>query len=118
MEQRRAGSKRAFVVAWLLTLGLALAVGPFGSPAETDECGSGASCAPSKLHAQANQETHGSDWRGRKPEICLTSACDVRRPTFCAVAVRAPMVKDRLHLRPERDPCRVERRFRTAEARG
>lgn len=116
MEERRERSKKGLVVAWSLTLGLALAVGPLGSPAEPEECGSDAACAPTAAEMGA-ERLHVREWRGRRPEICLVNACDARPPTFCPVGRRLPIAKDGLRVQRPQDPCEREPNFRTARTR-
>lgn len=117
MVRKRAGSKRAFSVAWLLTLGFALAVA-LGPSASTEECGSGAACAPSKAQIRQDSEAHMREWRGRQPDICTADACEERKPIFCKVRThRVP----RLHqgdLTPPSvlEPCHATPRYRTARA--
>lgn len=119
MEDRRTGSKRAFVVAWSLTVGFVLAVGPFGSPAETEECGSGASCAPTKAEMRADREAYRLELRKKHPKFCTVDGCDwPDPPTFCMVARKLPIAKDGLKIPKHRDPCAVKPRFRTARTRG
>lgn len=78
--RKRTRSNRAFVVAWLLTLGFALAVAS-GPSAATEECGSGAACAPSEAEIGADR-AHMREWRGRQPEICMTVECEERKPVL------------------------------------
>lgn len=112
----RTGSKRAFVLAWLLTVGFVLLVGPFGSRAETEECGSDAACAPTKLQSQAGGDAYRSDWRGKEPQICLAKSCDERPPVFC-YATREPSSAMNGWTSRHDDLCDREPRFRTARTR-
>ncbi len=130
--EERAGSKRAFVVAWLLTLGFVVAVGPFGSPAETEECGAASACAPSKEMRQHRLEMRErkqrprataevpedrlriQEWQGNHPEICFVKGCDDGPPTFCHVARKLPIAEEGLRVPKDRDPCAREPNFRTA----
>ena len=136
MEERRTGPKRAFVVAWLLTLAFVLAVGPFGKSASTEECGSGASCAPTRaemrkdrLEARERKDRPSAtaeipkerlrvqEWRGKQPDICFAKGCEDRTPTFCMVARKLSLAEGGLKVPKHRDPCRSETRFRTARTR-
>ena len=65
MDERRSGSKRAFIVSWLLTLAFVLAVGPFGSPGRTVEC-DGADCVDGSVETRART---GADSRERKQRV-------------------------------------------------
>lgn len=116
MDEQRPRSNKAFVGAWLLTLGFALAVGPFGSPATTEECGSGAACAPSKKQLREDR-LQLREWRGKEPRICLVKGCDHRPPTFCQVARHVKTAPD-LGVPGDRDACTADPRFRTARIRG
>lgn len=111
MEERRR-SKRAFVVAWLLTLGFALGIG-MGDPASTIEC-DGVDCVDPQAQTRTQRDVHSREWRGRQPQICTANSCGRRRPTFCTVAASDGPVKDRLRLPRHRDPCAPEPHFRTA----
>lgn len=116
--EERTGSKRAFIVAWLLTLGFVLAVGPFGKSASTEECGSGASCAPTKAEIRADREARQQNLRDKHPRFCTVKSCDwPDPPTFCMVARKLPHAPDGLKIPQHRDPCRSETRFRTARTR-
>lgn len=135
MEERLSGSKRAFVVTWLLTLGFVLAVGPFGSPARTVEC-DGADCVDPQVQTRQQPDLEiperkerrraeipkdrlrVQEWRGNKPEICFARRCDDGMPTFCMVARKPPAVPDGLKILKLRDRCATKPHFRTARTRG
>jgi hypothetical protein len=115
MVRKRAGSKRAFVVAWLLTLGFALAVAP-GPSASTEECGSVAACEPSKAETRHHREAHTREWRGRQPDICTAAACKEGTPIFCTVGKPTVPRLRQGDLKPPlvREPCPTTPRYRTA----
>lgn len=117
-ERGRMGSKRVLMVAWLLTLGFALAVA-LGPSASTEECGSGAACAPSKAEMRIGREAHMREWRGRQPEICTADVCEERKLVFCKVATppQPRLGEGHLKLPSVREPCDAKPRFRTASSR-
>lgn len=117
MEERRRGSKKAFVVAWLLTIGFLLAVGPFGSAAETVEC-DGADCVDAQVQTRTEPDVLRRDWRGREPKICYVNVCDERSPTFCTINRKLRIAKDWVKIPQQRDPCAQGPQFRTARGRG
>jgi hypothetical protein len=116
MVRKSASSNRAFVVAWLLTLGFALAVA-LGPSASTEECGSGAACEPSsKGEMRQHREARTREWRGRQPDICTADACEERAPIFCTVGTRLVPRVQQGDLRPPsvREVCPTAPRYRTA----
>jgi len=117
MVRKRPGSRRAFIVAWLLTLGFALAVA-LGPSASTEECGSGAGCEPSRGEMRQQREAHTREWRGRQPDICTADACQERKPTFCTASTRpVPRLHQEGFKPPSvREPCHATPRYRTARA--
>ena len=133
MEERLTGSRRAFVVAWLLTLGFVLAIWPFGSPGRTVEC-DGADCVGEQTRTRPEPDARAKErprakadakkdrlrvqeWRGKEPEICFAKDCDDGMPTFCMVARKMPIAPDGLKIPKERDPCPKKPHFRTARTR-